>query len=97
MPSQAKAWAFTSFTYNNESFRLLCEKAANESVLFVVQEETSPSTGRNHLQGFVRFKANYRLARLKTWLSDVTAHCEVAKGTSQHNYEYCTKADSATG
>lgn len=95
--AQGKAWTFTSFSYDDESFGLLCERASSESDLFVVQEEESPSTGRSHLQGFVRYPSNKRLNAVKTWLADDAAHCEIARGTAKHNLEYCTKSESATG
>jgi len=95
--AQSKAWCFTSFSYDDESFESLCQRARDESDLFVVQEEKSPSTGRHHLQGFVRYSTNKRLRAVKTWLADDTAHCETAKGNTEQNYIYCTKPESATG
>jgi len=94
--SQAKSWTFTTFDYDEKSVDALKLKADSVELL-CFQEEKCPSTGRRHLQGFVRFNGNKRLAAVKTWLGDDAAHLEIAKGTPRANLDYCSKADSATG
>jgi len=94
--SQAKGWTFTSFDYDEKSVDALKLKA--ESVeLLCFQEEKCPNTGRRHLQGYVRFHGNKRLAAVKTWLGDPAAHLEIAKGTPRSNLDYCSKDESSTG
>lgn len=46
-------------------------------------------SGTPHLQGYARFTKKKRLTALKKLLRE--AHFEVAKGTPQQNYDYCSK------
>lgn len=94
--SQAKAWTFTSFHYDEKSVDALQGKA-DAVELLCFQEEKCPASGRIHLQGFIRFKTNQRLGAVKRWVGDDSAHLEIAKGSSQSNLDYCSKADSQTG
>lgn len=92
---QSKSWTFTLYVYDEASLGVL-QRQSGVSLL-CYQEEKCPSTGRLHIQGYCRFDTNRRLASVKKFLADNTAHCETAKGTPQHNLAYCTKPDSATG
>jgi len=94
--SQGKAWCFTLFHYDESSFRQIEGRLPDVS-LFACQEEKCPSTGRLHIQGFVRFTVNKRLKSVKTWLGDSSAHLSLARGSSSDNLAYCSKSDSATG
>jgi len=93
---QGKSWAFTCFTYDEELVLQWQGKAASVE-LICFQEEKCPSSGRCHIQGFVRFHSNKRLGAVKSWLGDQTCHLEIAKGSPRANLDYCTKADSRTG
>lgn len=94
--SQSKSWTFTSFEYDEKSVDALKLKAESAELL-CFQEEKCPNTGRRHLQGYVRFHGNKRLAWVKTWLGDPAAHLEIAKGTPRSNLDYCSKDESSTG
>lgn len=55
----------------------------------IVGDEVAPTTGTQHVQGYVIFKTNQRLPAVKKiW---PTAHWEVAKGTTEQNVSYCSK------
>lgn len=86
--SQAINWCFTVFDCNVKPFDW--ERA--EIRYCVWQLETCPSSGRDHLQGFLQLTTKKRLSFLKTLNS--TAHWEIARGTVDENYAYCTKPES---
>lgn len=53
--------------------------------------ETCPSTGRQHLQGYVQFHKKQTIVGAKRIFGDDTIHFEFAKGDYEENYKYCTK------
>jgi len=59
-----------------------------ECVYLCYGEETAPSTGTPHLQGYVVFKSQKRLSGVNKLFQ---AHWDVAKGTTEQNYLYCSK------
>lgn len=60
---------------------------------FGVANETAPTTGRHHVQGFVVFLSNFRPAAVKDVLAEPTAHIEVMRGSVTQNVEYISKED----
>lgn len=92
---QSKTWSFTCFKYTAAIVEDWKHKEGYDLICF--QEEKSPSTGRLHIQGYIRFSSNYRMERVKRFLGDDSAHVETAKGSSAQNLKYCTKSESATG
>lgn len=57
-------------------------------------EETAPSTGRKHLQMYVQTKGPMRASTVVNELKKQLAgdfHVETARGTDEHNYQYCKK------
>lgn len=96
-PPQRK-FAFTLFISENEydSFKtklaeMFDDQEANMKFLVFQLERTS--TGRTHVQGFVRFKSPHRFPWVKRLLGN-EVHLENARGTDQENIDYCTKEDS---
>nr|QTE03447.1 MAG: replication-associated protein [Turdus hortulorum CRESS-DNA-virus sp.] len=82
---KGKYWCFTSF-----SGTLLYNDATMEYL--IQQEEVSPTTMREHIQGYVVFRNRIKLSGLKKLMS--TAHWSMARGTPMENYAYCTKEES---
>lgn len=56
----------------------------------VVGKEVCPTTGREHMQGYVRFANPHALAGVNKLAK---AHWEPCKGTEQDNFDYCTKEE----
>lgn len=83
--SYAKNWCFTAHqgevTFDEKSMAYM-----------VYQPEVAPTTGQNHLQGYISFHKCIRLSGLKKL--NATAHWEVARGTPHANKVYCTKEES---
>lgn len=78
---QAKHWVFTSY---EKEF-----KFTDKMQYLLYGYEKCPTTGRNHLQGYVCFKKKQKLSALKKL--DATAHFEVRRGTIQQAIDYCKK------
>jgi len=89
--SSAKHWCFTCNNYTDADLLRLRSVFAQGKVIFLVwSQEVAPETGTPHLQGYVAFKKQTRLAAAKEVLG-VAAHLIVCKGSPQDNYTYCTK------
>ena len=83
----SRGWCFTINNYADETIVAL---KAIECQYLVFGRETAPSTGTQHLQGFVYFDSPKRFSALKKLLPE-GAHIEKAKGNCIQNREYCTK------
>lgn len=84
--------AFT-FTLNNYADDVLDKLEELVCVYMIAGAEVAPSTGTKHVQGYVYF-ANAR--SMKSVIKLVHAihpggHVEMARGTVDQNYEYCSK------
>lgn len=63
----------------------------------VYQREKCPETGRKHLQGYVEFNKQMRLAAAKTALHAPDAHLEPRMGTRDEARKYCMKEETRDG
>lgn len=77
------------FTWNNYPAGYTDVLDAVECRFIVAGEETSPTTGTHHLQGYVYFDSRRHEASVRRIFAG--CHVEPAKGTSKQNYLYCTK------
>jgi len=84
--AQSKRWVFT---INNPEEGVEETIKAWECVYQSVGRETAPETGTPHLQGYIYFDKNKRLAAVKKL--HATAHWEAAKGNVQQNKDYTQK------
>lgn len=94
MNSKVRCWCFTKYNYDRTEFDELIKSKTDDIKYCVYQEETCPTTQKNHIQGYVVFKNVRRLTEVKKWMNDKTLHLECAKGTPTENRIYCTKEDS---
>lgn len=94
----AKGWCFTVFMKQEN---VLCQDLLPLYRSFQMEYnselvaglETCPSTGRKHVQAYVKFPKKQRgFARIKKYWPN--AHIEVAKGDSNSNLDYCTKENN---
>ncbi len=97
MSSKSRAWTYTLFPkqewtrakLNNELdivTQLSCE-------YMIMQMETSPTTQRMHIQGYIYFKNPRTMRGVKRLLWN-GAHLEIARGTPDQNKAYCSKPES---
>lgn len=83
--AQSKYWCWT---LNHPLSTVVPEP---DGMSYMVWQLEVGESGTRHLQGYVEFKTNKRLAWLKKWLA--TAHFEVRRGTAQQAADYCRKED----
>lgn len=80
-----RRWCFTLNNYTPEEVVAI---NAMDCKYMVYGRELSES-GTPHLQGYVVFNTQKRLAAMKKL--NARCHWEVANGTTEQNYQYCTK------
>lgn len=89
----AKDWCFTIFPPRGEILLDLeeCQRTITQWPFryIVYQIELCPTTGREHLQGFVQWEDKQRLSALKKF--HATAHWEKRRGTPYEAAHYCKK------
>lgn len=82
---RATCWCFT--VNNPGAWRPLWQP---EEMGYLCYELERGKEGTEHVQGYVRYKTRKTFAVAKHMIAD-TAHMEPAKGTEEHNKEYCSK------
>lgn len=87
--SPALRWCFTWNNYPSNWQEIVQDVLISE---YSIGEETAPTTGTKHLQGYIEFKTKQRPSALK-WPKAI--HWEVAKGDRKANVAYTQKEGSA--
>lgn len=83
--SQSKYWCFTSYNLNMEQWIKYFE---SYEMKYIIGEETCPTTGRKHLQGYIESETKFRpLEKFK----EKDVHWEKRKGNREQNIKYCSK------
>lgn len=78
-----RAWCFTSFKKDRPD--------PSDYTYYIIGLETCPTTGKQHWQGYIKFKGAVRFNTAKERIGDPEAHIEYAKGNDQQNIDYCSK------
>lgn len=87
----ARRWTWT--LWNTE--KNVQDVGACGNIRYMVwQKELSPTTKKEHLQGYVVLNSSMRMAGVKKLFSDDTIHLEMSKGTDEENTAYCTKLET---
>ena len=86
--TQRKQWCFT--LHEPFDFDDVAQRLRETSLYAIIGEETCPTTGRRHIQGYVCFTTRRRFNGVREVLTD-RAHIEPASGNPKQNYEYCSK------
>lgn len=85
MTSRHRNFCFTSFVLELPTFEEI-----NCSYI-IWGEEVCPTTGRDHLQGYIEFKQGVTFNTVKRRLGNPAAHVTVRKGTQLQAVDYCKK------
>ena len=83
------------FTYNNPALTKeeFGEKLREYKTKYlVIGRENAPTTGTEHLQGYVYWEGAKKLLQVTSKFPGV--HWETAKGTAEQNRTYCMKTDT---
>lgn len=101
MPKQESPRTRWQFTWHNfpDDYDNFFLRMQQENIIkgVICQIEICPSTGREHLQGYVVFKKQYRLAPAKAKFPDDGIHLTAVGGTKadhDKSYNYCKKLDT---
>lgn len=90
---RARAWCFTKFINKEETLdkcQEIVKNIAEEKARYLIYGiEVCPTTGREHLQGYVYFRNARTFRSVKKLLGN--AHITKADGTVQENINYCSK------
>lgn len=81
------------FTYMLEPEELFIFRGAENAYVrrYVYQFEVTPTTGRDHVQGYCELLQPRRKDWIKLHLLSHGAHIEKSRGSAKDNYVYCTK------
>jgi len=89
-----RAWCATFFGDDLAAMQEQLKDHGLESTTYGLSGlEVCPTTGKEHLQMYIRFKNAVRFNTVKELLP-ATAHLEAAKGNFKANFAYCTKEGS---
>nr|WQH26039.1 MAG: replication-associated protein [Longfin eel circovirus] len=83
---------FTLNNYTEEDLRFIQKNFKSVSKYLIVGKEVGQN-GTPHLQGFINLKKKTHFNSVKKLLP--RAHIDKAKGTDQHNKDYCSKQEVA--
>jgi hypothetical protein len=83
--SRARAYCFTSFLSTEPYFD------DTQTEYLVYGKEKCPKTGRDHWQGYVKFKLQKTLSAAQKCLIIGKSHMELCRGTVESNFDYYSK------
>lgn len=86
---RSKRWCFTLNNFTQEEL----DKISGIDCEYLIYGLEHTTIGTPHVQGYVVFKHQKRMATLKKWLD--RAHFEKALGTHLQNVKYCSKEDTS--
>ena len=88
--TRVRRWCFTAFSEEDKQELLdrLVSKA--QADYCIIGDETCPTTGRRHLQGYIEYVNAATLQQMRQRLNN-GAHLEPARGSANANAEYCRK------
>ena len=95
--TRSRTYTFTIFGFTPDVVLGLRRLGRTEARYLVFGRERCPTTGRRHLQGFVRFHNSRAFNAVKGLFEGLGAkpHLEVTRGSDDQNTTYCTKEGDA--
>lgn len=86
----ARRWIFTSFAVDNPPPL----EQIPELVYGIYQKEITPTTQREHLQGYLHFKSPTRMSAIHKLPGLANCFLAIARGTPQQCRDYCSKEET---
>lgn len=86
---KSRKWCFTLNNYSVDMTDTLTQHFLKKEWNYIFGKEVGSKMKTPHLQGFILAKNAIRFDTLKKLMP--TAHLEVAKGSVEENYKYCSK------
>lgn len=87
----SRSYCFTLNNYTEQEYEDLVGLFNSGGCQYlIIGKEVAPETGTEHLQAFIYFKNAKSFSAAKAVLGH-RAHLEIAKGTIDQNYRYCSK------
>lgn len=87
-----RKFIFTLNNYEEDDINSISQYFSETSKKYIFGKEIAPKTGTKHLQGYVEFKNQKTIITIKNNCKSLfKAHFEPAKGSLEHNYNYCSK------
>lgn len=93
---QSRSILFTYFTEDDFPIyvKRIEEHADFKNIKYIcMQLERSPTTGRNHIQGFACFSRSWRIGRIRRMFGS-DCHVENRRGTVEQAKQYCSKEET---
>lgn len=92
MNSRAKNWAFTINNYITDDLERLEDlgRRVGQDIQYMILGKEVGEEGTPHLQCYVQFMNRLRMSQVKNFVG-ARAHVEVARGSPNQNYIYCSK------
>lgn len=87
--ARSRNYCFTIYDDSALALEQMLDLEGEIAKYVIVGNEVCPTTGRNHLQGYIHFHHAKSLASVKK--INAIAHWEVCKGSPQQNRDYCMK------
>lgn len=88
-PRRSRGWCFTLNNYSDEEYESLKKYGHTDTAKFIIGKEVGSKEKTPHLQGYYHHKNAQTLTHMKK--INQRAHWEIAKGSPEQNYEYCSK------
>ena len=87
-PNRATFYCFTHFNFETDVINRLHSRLNEICKKWLYGEESCPTTGKKHLQGWFKLKKPMRITELKL---AGNPHLETCKGDEEENIAYCSK------
>lgn len=88
MAAKSRRFCFTYYWKTREDITLIQEWLTTNTKFAMFGEETCPTTGRQHLQGWMAFENERSFNAIK---KKFPWHLEICNGTAAQNIQYCAK------
>lgn len=95
---KCRNWTFTLYNYDSGYIEFIktitSDPGLHKIKVFGCQEEQCPTTGKQHLQGYIGMINACSMSHIKKTLQRSDIHLEVMRGSINDSINYCSKSSS---